>query len=283
LEGVRFARRKAGSITLHVAEAGPADGRPVILLHGCPEFWFGWRHQIDALAKSGCHVIAPDQRGYNLSDKPRGVAAYDLDLLAADILSLADSYGASTFDLVGHDWGAAVAWWIAQQDKGRLRRLVVMNAPHPAIWRLAMDNDPEQRKLSAYVRFMGIPWLPELSIRLGSYRGLVDPLKDSLNPPSREDIERYRAAWSQPYALTGMINWYRALLRRKFAAPLPASISVPTTIIWGLMDKYARPTLAEASRDLCTNAILTVFPTATHWVAHDEADRVNEILLDVLK
>src|SRR3954469_16269787 len=102
LAGVQFTRRACGEVTLHVAEAGPADGPLVILLHGFPEFWFGWRYQIGALAAAGFHVVAPDQRGYNLSDKPRGVARYDIDILAADVIALAAHYTADAFSVVGH-------------------------------------------------------------------------------------------------------------------------------------------------------------------------------------
>src|SRR5579872_3113991 len=164
---VRFIKKNVGAVSLHVAEAGPADGPAVILLHGFPEFWFCWRHQIDALAGAGFHVIAPDQRGYNLSDKPKAISDYDLDPLAADISGLASALGLRDYSLVGHDWGAAVAWWVAQKNPSGLRRLTIMNAPHPALWRRAMDQDPVQRKLSRYVRLLGIPVLPEMIIRAG--------------------------------------------------------------------------------------------------------------------
>src|SRR5258706_15116171 len=152
MTAIRFESRNCGEVSLHVAEAGPEDGAPVILLHGFPEYWFGWRHQIDALAQAGHRVIAPDQRGYNLSDKPKGVAEFDLDRLAGDVIGLANALGADQFSVVGHDWGAAVAWWIAELFSERVRRLVIMNAPHPALWPSAMDPGPEQRQLSPYVR-----------------------------------------------------------------------------------------------------------------------------------
>jgi pimeloyl-ACP methyl ester carboxylesterase len=280
---VRFTRRNVGAVSLHVAEAGPLDGPAVILLHGFPEFWFGWRHQIDALADAGFHVIAPDQRGYNLSDKPKAIADYDLDPLAADILGLAAILNLKEFAVVGHDWGAAVAWWIAQKNPQGLRRLVIMNAPHPAVWRRAMDDDPVQRKLSGYVRLLRIPVLPELIVRAGRYKSLSDAIADSTRPLSDNELGEYRKAWSQPGALTGTINWYRAILRRRFAEPLAASIAAPTEIIWGAKDKYSSLPLAESSRTLCQTASLTVLDAATHWVQHDEAARVNAMLLEFLK
>jgi pimeloyl-ACP methyl ester carboxylesterase len=280
---IGFQLRNCGQVTLHVAESGPTTGPPVILLHGFPEFWFGWRHQIHALAEAGHHVIVPDQRGYNLSDKPKAVGEYDLDRLAGDVLGLAHSLGLTQFAIVGHDWGAAVAWWLAERHPDRVRRLAVMNAPHPAIWRQAMDEDPEQRRLSRYVRLLGIRALPEMILWAGRYRGLIDPLKDSVPPPSTDEIARYREAWQQPGALSGMINWYRAILRRKLAPPATGSIGIPTQIVWGGKDKYTLSRLADASRALCRRGNLTIFPSATHWVQHDEAERVNMILLEFLK
>jgi pimeloyl-ACP methyl ester carboxylesterase len=280
---IRFQSLNCGEVALHVADAGPASGPPVILLHGFPEFWFGWRHQIHALADAGHHVIVPDQRGYNLSEKPRGVEAYDLDRLVSDIAGLANNFGAAQFSLVGHDWGAAVAWRFAEAYPERVRRLAVMDAPHPAIWRAAMDNDPEQRKLSRYVRLLGTRGLPELLIRAGRYRALEAPMRESTRPLSDEELVRYREAWTQQGALTGMINWYRAILRWRPAIPAAGSIGVPTQIVWGGRDRYALARLAEASRDLCRRGNLTSFPNATHWIQHDESERVNAILLEFLK
>ncbi|HXC54456.1 MAG TPA: alpha/beta hydrolase [Rhizomicrobium sp.] len=282
LSTIRFSRRLCGDVTLHVAEAGPEDGPLVVLLHGFPEFWFGWRHQIGALAAAGYRVVAPDQRGYNLSDKPRGIARYDVDRLAADVVALAAHYTSEPFNLVGHDWGAVAAWWTASRTPQKIRRLAVLNCPHPAVWRGAMDNDPVQRKASWYVRAFRLPWLPEALMRSGNFRALLTALRQSKRPLGDDDAERYRAAWRQPGALTAMINWYRAILRHKFEPIAPASIRVPVQIIWGRNDPYALPALAEASKALCAEAQLTYLPDATHWVAHDAPERVNAILLDFL-
>jgi pimeloyl-ACP methyl ester carboxylesterase len=280
---LRFSQRQAGPVALHVVEAGPADGPPVILLHGFPEFWYGWRHQIGALAGAGYRVIVPDQRGYNLSDKPAGVAAYDLDVLATDVIALADALGLGEFALVGHDWGASVGWWVAQHHTARLRCLVAMNAPHPAVWRDAMQHDPQQRKLSWYVRVFALPVFPELTMRLGRFKALRDALSDAARPPSEAELARYRKAWSQAGALTAMVNWYRAFLKHRFSPLADTRIGVPTHILWGARDRYAQVSLAEASRALCSRAALTVFPDATHWVQHDETDRVNAAVSEFLR
>src|SRR6185312_10883791 len=177
---VRFSRIPVHGIHLHVAEAGPSDGPLVFLLHGFPEFWYGWRNQIAPLAARGFHIVAPDQRGYNLSDKPAGVASYDLDLLAADVIGLADYFARETFAVVGHDWGAAVGWWIAGRHSSRLERLAVLNAPHPAVWVEAMRNNPVQKRKSSYVRLFQIPYLPEFLIGLNRSKGLAKGFGDSV-------------------------------------------------------------------------------------------------------
>ncbi|MEJ0024439.1 MAG: alpha/beta fold hydrolase [Rhizomicrobium sp.] len=284
LSDIRFTHRAAsGGVTLNVAEAGPEDGPLVILLHGFPEFWFGWRHQIGALADAGYRVVAPDQRGYNLSDKPAGISNYDLDKLAADVVALAAHYTSAPVFLVGHDWGAVAAWWTTTRSPQTVRKLAVLNCPHPAVWRNAMDNDPVQRRASWYVRAFQIPRLPEMLMRAGNYRALAGALREARAPVSDAEIAHYREAWSRPGALTATINWYRAIRARTFA-PIPAaSIATPVQIIWGKNDPYALPALAEASKALCADVRLTYLPEATHWVAHDEPARVNAILIDFLK
>ena len=283
LSGVRFTRRVCGEVTLHVAEVGPEDGPLVILLHGFPEFWFGWRHQIGALAAAGYHVVAPDQRGYNLSDKPKGIARYDIDILAADVIALAAHYTSEPFFLVGHDWGAVVAWWVATRYPQSVRRMAVLNCPHPQVWLHAARNDPAQRRASWYVAAFQIPFLPEAMMRGGNYRAMVAAIRQSTTPVSDEEIERYREAWRQPGELTATINWYRAAARHRFDPVPQGSIVPPVTIVWGQQDPYVLPALAEASKALCADGSLIFVPEATHWVAQDVPGRVNAILLDFLK
>ena len=280
---LRFSRRGAGGVMLDCAEAGPQDGPLVFLLHGFPEFWFGWREQIGALASAGFLVVAPDQRGYNKSDKPKGIPQYDLDYLAADILGLADAYGRKSFSVVGHDWGGSVAWWTASVHPDRVRRLAVLNAPHPAVWKNAMEHDPTQSRLSTYVKFIAFPHLPEFVLRVTENRGLVDALRQSRHPPTESDLARYRAAWAQPDAMKAMLNWYRALLQRPLPIERQRRITIPTCLIWGRQDRYAIPDLADASIALCDHGALVWMNEATHWVQHDEPERVNTILLEFLK
>jgi pimeloyl-ACP methyl ester carboxylesterase len=272
-------------VELHVAEAGPADGPLVILLHGFPEFWFEWRELIGPLAAAGFRVAAPDQRGYNLSAKPKGVAAYRLDALATDIFALASALGRQTFSLVGHDWGASVAWWMATTGPERLARMAVMNAPHPAVWRESMDADPAQRKKSRYVRMLRVPLLPELMVRAGGYRGLADAFGTSPRPEAfgAEAMAAYRAAWRRPGALTAMLDWYRALFMQDLPSPTAGALKVPTLVLWGDRDAFAEPGLAEASAALCARARVVHYPAASHWLPHDEPEAVARELVGFLK
>ncbi len=280
---LRFQRCGTNGIALHVAEAGPSDGPVVMLLHGFPEFWYGWRHQVDALAGAGYRVVMPDQRGYNLSDRPAGVAAYDLDVLARDIIGLADGLGAKKLSLIGHDWGASVGWWIASRHPERLDRFAALNAPHPAVWMDAMRNDPQQRRKSWYVYAFRLPALPELMMRQRNFQALAAALRDAGRPDacSDADLAQYRAAWAMPGALTGMVNWYRALLKKRPTLAAAGRIAVPCRILWGRGDKFAVPDLAERSAALCAQASVH-YLDASHWVQHDEPQQVNELLLEFL-
>jgi len=286
VEGVRARPiALANGINLGVAEAGPDDGPLVVLLHGFPELWFDWRHQIPALAAAGFRVVAHDQRGYNRSSKPAGVAAYDLDRLAEDVVALGDALGRRTFAIVGHDWGASVGWWTAARHPERVERLAALAAPHPAVWKHAMQHDPVQRRLSWYVRAFRVPWLPELLMRARNFKALADAVRQTARPDavSERDLEAYRAAWSQPGALTGMVNWYRALLAKDLPDPSGAPrVRVPTHVVWGAQERFAIRDLAERSRALCDDAQVTYIEDATHWVQHDAPERVNEILLGFL-
>jgi pimeloyl-ACP methyl ester carboxylesterase len=273
---------QVNGITLHVAEAGPADGPLLILLHGFPESWHAWQDYLAPLAAAGFHLIVPDQRGYNLSGKPAGVASYALDHLARDAVALAALMGADRFQLVGHDWGGSVAWWIASHYPEHVERMVVLNAPHPAIWRRAMKH-PDQRERSRYVQGLRLRFLPELFIRLGGYKALFNAFSSARPgglPPMM--LMRHYEGWRRPGALTAMINWYRALFRQDMALPKQGSLSAPTLILWGDCDEYAVPRLAEASAALCRDARVVHFVNSGHWLAYDARDVVVSQLLRFL-
>jgi len=271
-------------INLHVVMAGPADGPLVLLLHGFPEFWYGWRRQIPALAAAGYHVWAPDQRGYNRSDKPAGVGAYAIETLAKDIVGLIEASGREQVYLVGHDWGAAVAWWVAGTYPERVKKLAILNVPHPSVMQRTVWEDAEQRKKSWYIFFFQLPWLPEKSLSDNGYTNAIRALKGSSRRGtfSDDDIAAYRQAWSQPGALTGMLNWYRAAVRNQGMGVPLGRIRVPTLMIWGANDMALSRRMAQPSIDLCDDGRLVFLEEASHWVQHEEPDAVNRLLLDFL-
>ncbi|WP_114943358.1 alpha/beta fold hydrolase [Microvirga calopogonii] len=276
-------RHHVNGLTLHAIEAGPEDGPLVILLHGFPEFWWGWRYQIGPLAEAGFRVLVPDQRGYNLSDKPDGRRAYDLVILAKDVVGLADALGRDTFSLVGHDWGGLVAWWTASRYPDRVEKLVVLNAPHPAVAGSYMRSHPSQMLRSLYVGFFQIPWLPDAMLSANGYRSLKDALQRTSRPGtfSDEDIAQYEKAWSQPGAVTTMLNWYRALpFKPDMKDP---TVRAPTLVIWGTGDRFLEKGLAEASLALCKTGSARWIESATHWVQHEEPEAVNAAMVAFLK
>ena len=281
---LQFGFQPVNGVRLHCATAGPDDGPLVVLLHGFPEFWFGWRDYFRPLAERGFRVVAPDQRGYNLSSKPEGADAYRLSVAAADIFALASAFGRERFHVVGHDWGAAVAWTMAGLDPKRLTSATMIQAPHPAVWLRAMREDPDQRHRSRYVQIIRLPWLSEMSLKLGNFSGLARAFRSSARPEAfpPETLDAYREAWRRPGALTGMLNWYRALFVDEPATPPPHSLKPPTLVLWGDRDAFAIPSLADESAALCANARVRHLPQATHWVIHDAPDVVRDALLDHL-
>lgn len=280
---VRFRFVETNGVRIHLAEAGDADAPPVLLLHGFPEFWRGWRHQFSTLSEAGFHVMAPDQRGYNLSDKPRRVRSYGLDRLAADIVGLLDAELLETAPLVGHDWGGLVAWWVAATYPERVSRLVVLNAPHPSVMRRFLRRDPSQRRRSWYIFFFQLPWLPEIWYRANDFRIGVRSLAGTSRRGAfdREDLDTYKQAWSRPGALRAMIHWYRAAVRHP---PRGATgrVASPTLLLWGEQDRFLDQRLAAPSLDLCDEGLLRTFPEATHWLQHEEPGRVNAAILEHL-
>jgi pimeloyl-ACP methyl ester carboxylesterase len=277
---------ETNGIKLHVVMAGPKDGQPVFLLHGFPEFWYGWRKQIEPLAKAGYRVIVPDQRGYNLSDKPKGVKAYSLDKLVADILGLIDALGYKKVNLIGHDWGAVVAWAFAIWHPERLYKLGILNVPHPAVMmNFLRRGDPEQLRRSWYVFAFQIPWLPEYFLRKNDWRNAVRVLRGSgkIHTFTNEDITEYKKAWSQPGAMTAMLNWYRAIGRHRPKMPDGSRVKVPTLMMWGMQDIALSHRMARPSMDYCEDGKLVFFEDATHWVQHDAAEDVTTCLLDFLR
>ncbi len=274
-----------GDVRLHYVEAG--EGPLVLLLHGFPQFWYEWRHQIPALVEAGFRVVAPDMRGYNLSDKPPEVQAYRVDLLARDVKRLILACGERTATVVGHDWGALVAWIAAMRYPGRVERLAILNVPHPARF---LDGllSPVQLLRSSYMFFFQIPRLPEEVIRAGDFALLRSVLRrDPVRPGvfTAEDIERYVGAMARPGALTATLNYYRALLRDpRETQTLLERIEAPVLVIWGEKDRFLSRRLADPPLLWVPNLLrVERLPDASHWVAEDRPREVNTLLLDFLR
>lgn len=269
-------------IELHVVAAGPSDGPLAVLLHGFPELWYGWHRQIDALAGAGYRVLVPDQRGYNLSDKPTGVAAYRIDELARDVVGLISSQGRERALVAGHDWGAAVGWHLAQHHPHRIERMVLLNVPHPAVLARTLRTSREQQRKSWYIALFQLPWLPEWVASRQGAAFLEGSLRRTSQPGtfSDDDLAVYREAWQQPGAIRGMINWYRAALRL-VGAPLPRTpIRVPVHLIWGKRDRFLGWQMARPSIERCAEGELTFLDDATHWLHHEQPERVSELMLE---
>jgi len=276
---------KVNGITLHVVTAGPKDGEPVVLLHGFPEFWYGWKHQIAALADAGYRVIVPDQRGYNQSDKPKGLEQYTIDKLTGDMVALIEAMGHSSANVIGHDWGAIVAWSLGILYPNRVRKLGILNVPHPVVFQKTVRGNFGQALKSWYVLSFQMPGLPEWMMSRGDYSFAATMIKRSGKPTtfSDADLEKYKAAWRNEGAMTGMINWYRAYVQKPPATPENVRLPMPTLMIWGAQDQFLSASMAQPSIDLCDDGKLVMIDDATHWVQHDAHEQVNGLLLDFLR
>jgi epoxide hydrolase 4 len=270
-----------GAVQLHAVAAGPTDGPVVLLLHGFPEFWYGWRKQIGALAAAGFRVVVPDQRGYNTSSKPRAIASYRVQHVVSDVVAMIDQLGRKDVYVAGHDWGAIVAWATAARHPEKVARLAILNVPHPAVMFRFLLTHPGQLARSWYTFFFQVPRLPEWLFSAWNFRLGVRSLVRTSRPGtfSPEDLSQYRSAWAQPGAVTAMINWYRALMRNPSSFGVE-HVAVPTRILWGKKDAFLLPSLASASQRRCTRSEVVWFEGATHWLHLEEPDAVNSALIE---
>jgi len=275
--------REVNGVELHVVAAGDPDDPLVVLLHGFPEFWYGWRDQVARLVEAGYRVLVPDQRGYNRSDCPVGLDAYRLSELSGDVVALMHTEGRDSARVVGHDWGAMVGWTVALRHPDAVDRLAVCNVGHPTAFREVLWASPEQLRRSWYAYLFQLPRIPEWLSSRGDFAALVDAMRESAESGTftDRDFERYRAAWRRDGALRGMIDWYRAATRRPERPPR-TEVDPPTLIVWGENDEALVPALAPASLGYCRDGRLELFPDASHWVQHERPGRVGELLLEFL-
>ena len=277
---------ETNNIRLHCVVQG--EGKLVVLLHGFPEFWYSWRHQIPALAKH-FKVVVPDLRGYNDSDKPKG--GYDLDTLSADIGGLVQSLGYLKAHVVGHDWGGAIAWNLAQKFPTMLDRLAVLNAPHPYRLMQELGSNLDQLRRSWYLLAFQVPALPEWLIQQNLPNIVKTLFQDQAvrkGAFTQIDTELYQAALEKPGALSAVLGSYRQLLSPQTwlanwgRSPLP--ITVPTLVLWGEDDVFFPPKLMEGMDSLVTAPLqLKLLSHCGHWVQQEAPQTVNRELLDFLR
>ncbi|MBP3950984.1 alpha/beta fold hydrolase [Bacillus suaedae] len=275
---------ETNGVTLHVAIAGQKDGPLVILLHGFPEFWYGWNQQVTPLVKAGYRVVIPDQRGYNLSEKPEEIDAYKLTTLRDDVIGIIDQLGYEQASIIGHDWGGAVAWYLAASHPSYVNRLIVINIPHPEIMKKALYTKPTQLLRSSYMLFFQLPTLPEKFLQSNQFQSLKTALRMTSNRNTFDDhtLHMYLEAWSMPYSLTGMLNWYRAIRRGSLNHVPISKITIPVCIIWGKNDQFLPLELAKRSLEMCQDGQLIAVDEATHWVHHEQPTILNQLIRQFL-
>ncbi len=277
---------EANGLTFEVDELLPPDGatdRLALCLHGFPESKYSWRFQMPLLASLGYRVWAPNQRGYGASSRPKGVAAYDIDHLVADVEALIAASGARETLLVAHDWGAIVAWHCAMRRIKTLTRLVIMNVPHPTRFMEDIATNKIQRRKSWYVAFFQIPWLPEWTLRRNGAKAIGDAFLGMAVDKSRfpEDVlAHYRANALRPGALTAMVNWYRAARKggRAKMAPPQNRVEVPTLVVWGEEDKALEKSLVAGTKRFVPDLTVRYLPGVSHWVQQEAPETVNLML-----
>ncbi len=286
---IRHGYAQVGGVRLHYAERGNGQ-RLVVLLHGFPECWYSWRHQLMALGDRFT-VVAPDMRGYNLSDKPLRVEDYKIDLLVDDVLGLIRHFGAREAHVVGHDWGAGVAWAVAQRNPEYVSKLVTMQVPPAAVWRKNLTF--RQALRSWYMLFFQIPRLPEWFISRNDYEAIEKTFKETVGRRgsfSDADIEVYKRAAREPRALTSAINYYRANMFTLFFKrtgsefdTIKRRVTVPTLFIYGERDFAIVPETVRGVGQFIDAPYKEVrIPTSGHWVQNEATTEVNAALNEFL-
>jgi epoxide hydrolase 4 len=290
---IEHAYAQVNGVRLHYAAAG--SGKLIVFLHGFPEFWYMWKEQLEEF--SGDHrAVAPDMRGYNLSSKPPEVEAYRIEHLVEDVRALAAHLGYQKFVLAGHDWGGVVAWAFALRHPNLLEKLLIVNAPHPAVFERELRENPAQQAASQYMLLFRSPQA-ESALSANNYAAMVEGvLKDGIAGGyiSEEDRRAYLEAWSQPGALTGGLNYYRASRlgppgekgeagASEFLKAFPSLIvNVPALVVWGEKDRYLLPGCLTGLEYYVTNLTIRRVTHGSHWVIHEKPDAINSYFREFL-
>jgi epoxide hydrolase 4 len=278
---IESATIRANGINFNVATMGSGD-KLALFLHGFPENSFSWRHQLPLLSRMGYRAWAPDLRGYGGSTRPLGVGAYALEHLLEDVAALIEASRAKEVILVGHDWGALIAWYYAMFGRVPISRLIIMNVPHPALAEKGLRTW-RQLKKSWYIFFFQIPWLPEKGLARNQAHAIGRVFRDMAVDKSRfpdEVLRVYRDAASVPGALTAMLNYYRALLRglRRNRRRGTVPIDTPTLMIWGEVDAALGKELTYGTDAHVRNLTLRYLPNVSHWVQQEAPETVNAMI-----
>jgi pimeloyl-ACP methyl ester carboxylesterase len=272
---------RANGIDFNVATAGTGP-RLALCLHGFPESSFSWRNQMPLLAQLGFRVWAPDLRGYGASSRPQDVKAYALENLEEDVAALIEAAGAKDVLLVGHDWGALIAWYYAMFGRLPISRLIIMNVPHPALARNGLRT-LRQLKKSWYIFFFQLPWIPEWALARNAHEAIGRAFRGMAVDKSRfpdEVLRVYRDAAARPGALTAMLNYYRALIRgyRRTSRRGTPRIDTPTLMIWGEVDAALGKELTFGTQEYVSNLTLRYLPNVSHWVQQEAPETVNAMI-----
>ena len=265
---------ETNGIKLHTVIIG--SGKPLVLLHGFPDFWYGWKNVITGL-KNEFKLIVPDMRGYNLSDKPEGVENYDLNILVDDIKGLSEELQLGKFYLAGHDWGGIVAWSFAEKYPDLLEKLIIINAPHIALIQKSVETNETQKKASGYVTMLRQPGTENIMIARD-----CKLLKATvfISEASKFDEEMYVKAWTQPGAILGGLNYYKA---NWGVSDWTGIVDVSTLVIWGMNDPYLRPLLLDDMPNYVKDLKIVRVDAPSHWVMSDVPEIVNSNIREFMK
>ncbi|OUL20586.1 epoxide hydrolase [Nostoc sp. RF31YmG] len=268
-------------VKLHYVTQG--EGPLMLMLHGFPEFWYSWRHQIPEFAKY-FKVVALDLRGYNDSDKPKEKSAYVMDEFVKDIEGVIKGLGYEKCVLAGHDWGGAIAWNFAYAHPDMLEQLIILNLPHPAKFSQGLLT-PQQLLRSSYIFFFQLPWLPELVIKSSDYAALERAFKGmavNKNVFTQADIAAFKNAAAKNGALTAMLNYYRNVFQQRILKRNWGILEVPTLMIWGENDTALGKELSYGTEAYVNNFQIKYIPNCSHWVQQEKPDLVNQYIRDFL-
>ncbi len=278
-------------VRLHYAHAG--DGPLILFLHGFPEFWYCWKKQLEDLGRDHL-AVAPDMRGFNLSDRPADVKQYKARILVEDIRQLAEHLGQKKFVLVAHDWGGAVAWAYAMAHPLTLHRLVIVNAPHPVPFARELAHNKAQQDASQYMNLLRSA-KAERVLSENNYARLAKMTLEGWGKGAIDPAEKaaYVAAWSQPGALTGSLNYYRASplypptetdpgARALQLDPADFMVRVPTLVVWGMRDTALLPCNLDGLQACVPDLRIERLPEASHWVMHEEPERLNRLIREFI-